>query len=241
MASPDALYAALDLFDRPSLVAIMRTRALPPNLLTLIQIAAGSPDPITNAVLKTGRPAREVRTAAIFYIRQVMWTPGADNYRVLGVDRDAPQPRIAEQVRWLMKWLHPDVTGGKAGPEAAARVLKAWQTLKTADRRKNYDRVLRQIERPPLRRLRKRKALRVVQRPVPWMGGINQKARPVRRSSFIAGLSSLAVVVAAMMRAGRIQLRRARLDAKSRTETTPESSDRREVRGAVGADLVENR
>jgi len=241
MASPDALYVALDLFDRPSLVAIMRERALPPNVITLVKIAANSPDAIADAVARTGRSPTELRTASIFYIRQVMWTAGADSYRILGVAPEAPHPRIAEQVRWLMKWLHPDVAGQEVGPETTARVLRAWETLKTADRRKNYHRLLRQTQPKRTGSTRQGRALGIVQRPVPWVMRGDRKSGLRTGFGLVERAATLAGLVVAAIRARSTRLLTPGSGAKSPDLDPIKSSGQPKVRGSVEAELVENR
>ena len=79
-----ALKLAFDLFDFPSQARAAPKAPLPPDLVSLLRIAAGEEDTLREAVRASGRPPRIVRDAAGFFIEQVMLFPEADSYRVLG-------------------------------------------------------------------------------------------------------------------------------------------------------------
>ncbi len=143
MPLPSALYLALDLARSPILARVMRQQPLPGDVLTLLRIAARDPEATHPAAKLTRRDPEAVRSAAVLYIQQVLWKPDADHYRALGVSPDAPQARLREHLHWLMKWLHPD-KGHLPQEEAfAARVLSAWNAVKTPERRRSYDLTLR--------------------------------------------------------------------------------------------------
>lgn len=166
MAGPSALYAAVDLVRMPSLASVMRERPLPSQVRTLIQIAAGDTDVIKGCAQELGENAAFVRMAAKFYIRQVLWAEGADSYRILGANSDASEQDLAENFRWFMKWVHPD-SGGEARNRTApaVRVLAAWETLKTKNRRAQYDaRRMRKVKRRRLHRAEK-----ISRRRIPWV------------------------------------------------------------------------
>lgn len=142
MALPDSLYLALDLARNPRLVGVMQKRRLPHDVLLLIRLAASDPDTLLRMSTRTGRTPEVLREAAVLYIQQVLWTPDADHYRTLGLEQSASHEQLAEHLRWLMKWMHPD---RRQLPQEAAfgdRVLSAWNALKTPERRKDYDQSL---------------------------------------------------------------------------------------------------
>lgn len=132
---PDALAAALLLARRPTLAKTARSQSLPPDLITLIRIAAGTPETLRRAVQLTGKDPTFIRAAAVFYLEEVLGTEGSDDYRVLGLTPDASFDDIAEHTRWLTRWLLPHL--GRPDPEAAHldRVLAAWSRLKTPEGR----------------------------------------------------------------------------------------------------------
>ena len=132
---PDALAAALLLARRPTLAKTARSQSLPPDLITLIRIAAGTPETLRRAVQVTGKDPTFIRAAAVFYLEEVLGTEGGDDYRTLGLTPDASFDDIAEHTRWLTRWLLPHL--GREDPEAAHldRVLAAWSRLKTPEGR----------------------------------------------------------------------------------------------------------
>ena len=130
----------MGLFREPGLISELRERALPDDVALLIRIAAGESAAIENAAESAGEPADVLVEASVFFLQQILFAPGADSYRVLGVAADAPQDQLRENYRWLMKWLHPDRNQDGWETVYADRVNIAWQDLKTIQRRAEYDR-----------------------------------------------------------------------------------------------------
>lgn len=165
MPSPNAIYTAIDLLRMPNLAGLMRERPLPPDMLTLIQVAAGKAQTAETYAKEVGQNAAFVRTAAMFYIRQVLWADGADHYRVLGANPTASNDELAENFRWFMKWLHPDSIGAKNAAGSVIRVLAAWDALKNKKRREQYD----QIHRRQTKRRALGRAEQISRRRIPWV------------------------------------------------------------------------
>jgi hypothetical protein len=132
---PDALSAALLLARRPTLGKTVRSQPLPPDIIMLIRIAAGSADSLRRAVHLTGKDPTFIRASAEFYLEEVLGTEGSDDYRALGLAPGAPYDDIAEHTRWLTRWLLPHL--GRSDPEAAhlERVLAAWSRLRNPEGR----------------------------------------------------------------------------------------------------------
>jgi len=199
MAGPSAIFLALDLVRSPILASVMREHALPGDVLALIRIAAGSDEALRDASEATGKDPSLLRKAAVFYIQQVLWARNGDCYRALGVSAEADQKEMAEHLRWFMKWLHPDRRAGALNDLYAQRVLKAWDQVKTPQRRESYDQTLRAANRAP--QLRQRRRREPTSLPlIPWVGP--SKSQPLFRSSyggwlmaFIAVAATAAVVV----------------------------------------------
>src|SRR5690606_15637803 len=103
-----ALEQALAFWRAPALLAGARQRPLPDAVLDVVRIAAGDRGLAETAAAALGAPPDELAEAAPFYLRQLLFTPDADSYRVLGVNHDASDARIKEHYRWLVRWLHPD-------------------------------------------------------------------------------------------------------------------------------------
>src|SRR5262249_93276 len=66
--------------------------------------------------------------------------PYADSYRVLGATSEASYSELRRNMTLLLQWLHPDVDRGDGRSVFAARVTRAWNDLKTPERRAPYDR-----------------------------------------------------------------------------------------------------
>jgi hypothetical protein len=115
---------------------------MPPGITTLLEIAAGNREACQAAASAFDRPLEVIQKAAAFFIEQVMLTPEADSYRVLGAAPDASSHELRRNMALLLRWLHPD-TGDADGRSAfAGRVTSAWENLKTPERRLAYDREL---------------------------------------------------------------------------------------------------
>lgn len=134
-----ALRIAIDLMHIPSRVRIVRLEPLPAGVYTLLCIAAGEEAAEFAAVELTGRSRDLVRKAAGFFIEQVLLCPNADSYRVLGATSEATSTELRRNMALLMRWLHPDIDAEGRRSMFASRVTRAWNDLKTAERRATYD------------------------------------------------------------------------------------------------------
>lgn len=129
-----ALEAALDLAQMPTLAPAMRAQPLPPDTLVVIRIAAGCAATCREAVELTGKQAGTIREAAVLYLQQVLFAPGSESHRVLGVSPDAPRRVMREHLRWLIRWLHPDRNPNEWENVFAERVIKAWRDAGSSSR-----------------------------------------------------------------------------------------------------------
>jgi hypothetical protein len=135
-----ALKLAIELVHVPTRVRAIRSRALPHDLVVLLQIAAGDEEAVREATATTGRPRDIVCNAAVFFIEQILFAPDADSYRVLGVGLEATPGELRRNMALLLRWLHPDLDPQGTRSIFACKVTGAWNDLKTADRRAAYDR-----------------------------------------------------------------------------------------------------
>ncbi|MDX2306663.1 MAG: DnaJ domain-containing protein [Hyphomicrobium sp.] len=148
MSDLAALSAAIALHHRPDLSRIARRSALPRGLTFLLEIAAGDPDALAIAARETRRTEAELRRIAGFYIEQVLFVRDAESYRLLGCNRNATSAELRRHMALLMRWLHPDVTPRTPADTTidrsvfATRIAKAWEDLKSDDRRRAYDATL---------------------------------------------------------------------------------------------------
>jgi len=138
-----ALRVAFDLIHFPSQVRLIRATPLPEDLLVLLRIAAGDEEMTLQAMKSSGRSLPAVREAAGFFIEQILLFPDADSYRVLGASPDATGGELRRNMALLLRWLHPDLDRQGERSVFAGRVTRAWNDLKTPERRASYDRSMR--------------------------------------------------------------------------------------------------
>jgi hypothetical protein len=134
-----ALRAAIDLLHVPSRVRALRSTPLPHGIPFLLEVAAGDTGAEAEAVALTGRDPSVIKRAAAFYIEQILLAPDADSYRVLGATKTADSSDLRRNMALLLRWLHPDKDPHNDRSLFAARVTRAWNDLKTAERRAAYD------------------------------------------------------------------------------------------------------
>ena len=150
-ANGDALEWAVALLQAPGERHVLRQRPLPEGITELLGIAAAtSPAPVAAAAKRFGESEPRVREAAQFYVREILLYPQADAYRVLGAHVDTPQDVIKTHHRLLQRWLHPDRLQHAGDAVFAARVNVAWQRLRNASQRAQYDASLQQTDRLPV-------------------------------------------------------------------------------------------
>jgi hypothetical protein len=135
-----ALQLALDLHRDPWGVERVRRQRLPSGMQLLLTVAAaGEPETEAAAVARLGRPIEDIRTAATFFIEQILLAPDADSYRVLGTGPAATAGELRQNMALLMRWLHPDVAREDEQAALAGRIAAAWNLLKTPERRAAYE------------------------------------------------------------------------------------------------------
>ena len=131
---------AIDLMQCPSQVRKLRTAPLPDGILSLLRIAAGDEETTKEAVASVCRSYDMVREATGFFLEQVLLHPEADSYRVLGATPGASYAELRRNMALLLRWLHPDLDPKGERTVFTARVTRAWNDLKTEDRRLAYER-----------------------------------------------------------------------------------------------------
>lgn len=125
-----ALEQALAYFRAPGMLSLARERPLPEGVLDVLKLAAGDESLAARYAEASGETPAMVVEASIFFIQQVLFAPDADSYRVLGVNPDAPEARLKENYRWLVRWLHPDRDRDEWNSVYADRVTRAWQDVR---------------------------------------------------------------------------------------------------------------
>jgi hypothetical protein len=139
VSEASALKAAIELFHVPAHVRDMRRDPLPAGIPLLLRLAAGEPEAAREAVERSGREPENCRSAAVFFIEQILLYPGADSYRTLGLDRNATATDLRRNRALLLKWLHPDLGFDSQRSALTRRVIEAWDQVKTPERRRLYD------------------------------------------------------------------------------------------------------
>lgn len=142
MSRDAALKTALSLVKVPTHIRALRASPLPHGIDLLLNLAAGNEDAHRNALELGGRSDQNLMNAAGFFIEQILLHPDSDSYRVLGADPTATTRELRANMALLMRWLHPDLDPEGNRAHLANRVLRAWDDLKTPERRKAYDRLL---------------------------------------------------------------------------------------------------
>jgi hypothetical protein len=146
-----ALHVAMDLMHSPSQAPRIRAAPLPDGVVMLLRVAAGDAQATKQATALIGRSHQVVREAAAFFIEQILLYPDADSYRVLAAAPETTHAELRRNMALLLRWLHPDLDGQNERSVFAARVTRAWNDLKTQERRAAYDRSQRLAlaKRPP--------------------------------------------------------------------------------------------
>lgn len=134
-----AVRAALDLMHVPSRVRLIRCAPLPDGVCFLLKIAAGDEDARSFASNVTGRSEEMIQSAAGFFVEQALLFPEADSYRVLGATPQSSAQELRQNMAFLLRWLHPDINRLDDRSVFTTRVTRAWEDLKSPERRDAYD------------------------------------------------------------------------------------------------------
>ena len=131
---------AISLLQAPTQARLFRKQPLPKGVVVVLRIVAGDEDAIAQAAQDSARTRQVVVEASIFFVEQMMLCPEADSYRVLGAGSGSSTKELRQNMTLLLRWLHPDVDGNDGRSVFAHRVTRAWNDLKTDERRNAYDR-----------------------------------------------------------------------------------------------------
>jgi DnaJ domain len=140
MADLGALRTAIDLLHMPSRLRIVKEAPLPRGIDLVLKIAAGDREAESEAARLTERQPETLREASRFFIEQILLATDSDSYRTLGAAPDATTADLRRNMALLVKAMHPDVDTRAEHAAFIGRVNRAWDTLKTQERREAYDR-----------------------------------------------------------------------------------------------------
>jgi hypothetical protein len=196
MTQPHVIELALDLARMPALARRSALPLLPPNIVELMRIAAGSPEACRAAVAQTGEPRHVVIESARFYLQQVLFRPDADCYRILGVQPSTSRATAREHMRWLLEWLHPDRNNNNNSWDTvyAERVLKAWREVSNGSAVKpNVARA-----RASSNQNKKRRSMRLIWIERPAHGRSLAIRNPYRAFTLLAAPIGLVIIILAL-------------------------------------------
>jgi hypothetical protein len=142
MVDVSALRIAIELKQMPSRAKAVRAGALPDGMGELIAVAADDVATLEKTIEIMGRSREVLREGATFFVEQILLAPESDSYRVLGARASASAGELRRNMALLLKVLHPDLGENKERAMFAGRVTRAWEDLKTVDRRQAYDQTL---------------------------------------------------------------------------------------------------
>ncbi len=157
MSAYEAVKVTIDLLYVPSRVRHQRSLPLPAGVPIVLGIAAGDEGTLSEASTAIERPRELIRKAAAFFIEQILLSPDADSYRVLGANRTATAGELRHNMALLVRFVHPDTNPQNLRSIFAGRVTQAWEDLKTPERRAAYDKVNEVQEVKPRSPKRKRR------------------------------------------------------------------------------------
>ena len=146
--SSDALELALALHHAPIQRFALRARPLPGRMDEVLQLASAAQPQLDAAAARFSEKQETVVEAVRFYLHQILFEPGTDAYRILGVEPGADFAQIRQHHVWLQRWLHPDRRGEDWEGALAVKVNWAWQQLRSDSVRKNYDLSRQQTSKP---------------------------------------------------------------------------------------------
>lgn len=163
MYRPQGIRVAVDLARMPSLFHSSYSMALPDDISDVISIAAGDEEACRRAALATGERTSVLVESARLYLKQVLFRPEADCFRVLGVVPGTSKSVARDHMRLLLMWLHPD--HNRDGDSIFTnRVVRAWAEFSKGPEKPLRKSEHRALSRGP-RRLRVAARLPLIQTP----------------------------------------------------------------------------
>lgn len=194
----------------------------------VLKLAQGRQVEFDDPALHEAENAASLRTAAIGYVQQVYFWPGASAYQTLGLEPDASAEAIKDRFRLVMQLVHPDRPDQPVEwPESfAAQANRAYATLRHPESRAAYDRERMEAVRAramspmaPMPAARTGAAASVPAQVLPeWLtaGVGGYLRRHPAASAFIAlGTVALGVIAASMRDSSDRYLTRETLDAQA--------------------------
>jgi curved DNA-binding protein CbpA len=103
------------------------------------------PQNIDDTARVLGASPREIRAAALFFVRQVLLARGTDHYRVLGLSPGASEAAVKRHYALVVRLFHPDLSTDSDERDSTftARINAAYHVLRTPGKRRQYEGRLR--------------------------------------------------------------------------------------------------
>lgn len=150
----------LDVFRRPGAAKAQRHLPLPAFMNSILAFPSSDDVALAATAAPLDSSAKELRTAAEFYIEQTLFLPDADCYRLLGGTADSSLEELRRNMVLLLRWLHPDHNALPHRTIFASKVANAWNTVKQPERRAAYDESIRAQRKSLARTVASRRAHR---------------------------------------------------------------------------------
>lgn len=131
MQETEAIETALEAYRNPQAMRSLKRAPLPHGMLTLIKLAASSPEELTKLVTEATARDLPLQQAAAFFLQQQL-IDARDDYRQLALAPGAVLQDVKEHKRWLLKWLHPDRNRNSWEAALFQRVAASAERLESA-------------------------------------------------------------------------------------------------------------
>jgi len=192
MSGETALWVALRLQRQPNLVRLLRRQPPPAGMTELLETLTADRKALEETARRHRCSSAHLRASAEFFVEQLLFSPHATAYRVLGARPADETVLLRRHMVLLAKWLHPDSTRVFEATTAVdrgafvSRLTRAWEDLKTDERRARYDATARDDD-EDLRRAALSDAADAVRAwPIQPRHSIRRDARPDVRTPSLA-------------------------------------------------------
>lgn len=104
-----AIKLALAAYAQPAILRAVKSGPLPLDVLKLIRIAAGDEETISAEATAHRVTGLQLKEASTLLIHSAIAAAGKDNRRLLLLPANYTPNEVKTHMRWLLRWLHPDL------------------------------------------------------------------------------------------------------------------------------------
>ncbi len=133
VAPKKAVDIAVELYSQPKLAELLHKLPLHEGVGQLIKTAGGDVSEISAFPERFAKNPELATLVSEFYLRQVLFHPASNDFRILGLNSADDLPKLNTHKRQLLKWLHPDRNQDPSQKHLFQRVLAASTRLKDLD------------------------------------------------------------------------------------------------------------